>query len=121
MFGHKFVEVIGKRFRLERIDRLAIHVERKPGVGNARDRQSGIFAQDTDGLAHVLGSYRAVETDNIYAHPFQNGQRGVDIGAEQHAAGRVERDLGLDRQKDLGLVHGFVTADDSSLDFENIL
>ena len=100
MFGHKFVHIIRKRFGLERIDRLTIHIERKSRVGNARNGQRGIFAEDADRLAHVLGAGGTVETDDVDAHAFEDGERGVDIGAEQHAAGRIERDLGLDRQID---------------------
>ncbi len=121
VFGHEFVQVIGERFRLERIDSLTIHVERQTGIGDARNGQGGIFAEDADGLAHVLGSGGAVEADDIDAHAFEDGERGVDIGAEQHATGGIERDLRLDGQIDLGLVEGLVDADDGGFDFEDVL
>ena len=121
MLGHKFVQIICKRFGLKRINSLTIHVERKTRVGDARNGQRGIFAEDADGLAHVLGASGTVEADDVDAHAFEDGERGVDVGAEQHAAGRIERDLSLDRQIDLSLVEGFVDARDGGFDFEDVL
>ena len=80
-----------------------------------------MFAEDADGLAHVLGSGGTVETDDINAETFEDGERGFDVGAEQHASGRVERDLSLDRQINLSLVEGFVNAGDGGFDFEDVL
>ena len=76
MLGHEFIKIIRERFRLERINGLTIHVERKPGVGDARNRKRGLFAEDADGFAHVLGSGGAVEADDINAHAFEDGKRG---------------------------------------------
>ena len=121
MFGHEFIQIIRKRFGLKRIDGLTIHIERQTRIGDARNGQRGIFAEDADGLAHVLGSRGAVETDDIDAHAFEDGERRVDVGAEQHATRRIERDLSLDRQIDLSLVEGFVNARDGGFDFENVL
>ncbi len=69
----------------------------------------------------MLGSRGAVETDHVDAHAFEDGKRGVDVRTQQHAAGGVERDLGLDRQIDSGLVEGFVDARDRGFDFKDIL
>ena len=121
MFGHELVHIFCKRFGLERIHGLTIDVERQTRVGNARNRERGIFAEDADGLAHVFGSGGTVKTDDIDAHAFKDGERGVDVGAKQHATGRIERDLSLNRQIDLSLIHGFVQTDDGGFDFENIL
>ena len=121
MLGHEFIKIIRKRFRLERINSLTIHVERKPRVGDARNRKRGLFAEDADGLAHVLGSGGTVETDDINAETFEDGERSFDVRAEQHASGRVKRDLSLDRQIDLSLIEGFVNAGDGGFDFENVL
>ncbi|MBV6467370.1 MAG: hypothetical protein PGMFKBFP_02724 [Anaerolineales bacterium] len=121
VLGHKFVEVVRKRFGFERIDGLPVHVERKTRVGDARNGKRGIFAEDADRLAHVFGTCGAVETDDVNAHAFEDGERRVDVGAEQHATRRVERDLSLNRQVDLSLVHGFVQTDDGGFDFEDVL
>ena len=94
---------LGKGLRLQRVDRLAIHVERQPGVGDARDRQRGVLAQVADRLAHVLRAGGAVQADHIDGQAFQDGQGGGDIGAQQHAPGGIQGDLDLDRQVDAGL------------------
>src|SRR5688572_9898621 len=72
VFGHELIQVVRKRFRLEGIDRLSIHVERKTGVGDARDREYGVFAKDTDGLAHVFGTRGTVQTDHGDAHTLED-------------------------------------------------
>src|SRR5262245_13419627 len=82
VLGHKFVDVVRKRFRLERIHSLTIDIERQTCVGNARNGQCGIFAEDADGLTHVLGPGGTVESDDVDAHAFEDGERGVDVGAE---------------------------------------
>ena len=48
-------------------------------------------------------------------------ERGGDVGAEQHAPGRVERDLHLDRQVMPRLVEGLLAAHDGGLDLEDVL
>ena len=121
VLGHEFIKIIRKRFRLERINGLTIHVERKPGVGNARNRKRGLFAEDADGLAHVLGSGGTVETNYINAETFEDGERGFDICAKQHAPGRIERDLSLNRQINLSLVESLVNTGDGGFDFEDVL
>ena len=118
---HELEHIVGERFGLERVDGLTINIQRKSRVGDARNGERGIFAEDADGLAHVLGAGGAVEADDGDAHAFEDGERGGHVGAEQHAAGRVERDLRLDRQIDLSLVEGFVTARDGGFDFEDVL
>src|SRR5688572_28851282 len=69
----------------------------------------------------MLGTRGAVETDDVDSHPFQDGEGGIDVGAEKHAPGRVERDLRLDRQIDLSLLEGFMNACDRRFDLEDIL
>ena len=118
---HKFIHVIRERFRFQRIHGLTIHIQRQTRVWNARNGQRGIFAEEADRLAHVFGSRGAVETDDIDAHAFEDGERGVDVGAEQHATRRIQRDLSLDRQMVLSLIESFVNARDGGFDFENVL
>ena len=118
---HKLVHVICKRFRFKRIHGLTIHIQRQSRIWNARNGQRGIFAEEADRLAHVFGSRGAVEPDDVDAHAFEDGERRVDVGAEQHATRRVQRDLSLDRQPGLSLIEGFVNARDGGFDFENVL
>ena len=69
----------------------------------------------------MFGSGGAVETDDVDAHAFKDGERCVDVGAEQHATGRIKRDLSLDRQVDIRFAESFVNARDGGFDFENVL
>ncbi len=120
-FVDELIEVVGERLGLQRIDRLPVHVERQPGVGDAGNRQAGVLAEDADRLAHVLGAGGAVQADDVDAHAFEDGERGVHVRAEQHAPGGIQRDLRLDRQVGAGLVEGFVDAGDGGFDFEDVL
>ncbi len=81
----------------------------------------GVLAQVSDRLAHVLRAGGAVQPDHIDRQPFQDGQRGGDIGAQQHAPGGIQGHLGLDGQADAGLVKGLVDAGDGGLDLQDIL
>ena len=89
MFGHEFIKVIRKRFRLQRVHCLPIHVQGKPRIGDARNGKRGIFAQDADRLTHVLRAGGTIEANDINAHAFQDGQRGSHIRAKQHATGGI--------------------------------
>ena len=77
--------------------------------------------EDADGLAHVLGSGGAVEANDVNTHAFEDGEGSGYIGAQQHPTGRIEGDLGLQRQIDLCLFEGLVYTCNGSLDFEDIL
>ena len=69
----------------------------------------------------MFGSSGAVETDDVNAHAFENRERGVDVGAEQHASRRVERDLRLNGQINLRLFKGLMQTRDRGFDFEDVL
>jgi hypothetical protein len=84
---------------LERVQRLPpAKIDRNSSVGDHADRRACALEQIADGLAHVLGTCRAIEPDDVYAQTFENSQRRGDVGAQQHAAVGVQRDLGLQRQ-----------------------
>ena len=112
---------LGKRFWLQRVDGNAVHVERQAGVGDARNRQAGLFTQNTNRFAHVLGAGGTVQADDVNGQAFEDGQRSGDIGAEQHPPARIQRDLGLDRQPDAGFLISFLDAGDGGLDFQDVL
>jgi hypothetical protein len=63
-----------------------------------------VLAEIPSGLAHVLRPGRAVQTNDVDRKRFQDGQCGGDVRAQQHATGRVQRHLGLDRDLDTGLL-----------------
>ena len=86
------------------VDGQTVDVQRQPGVGDHRDRPRRVLAEIASRLAHVLRPGRAVQTDDVDRQRFQDGQCGGDVGAQQHATGRVQRHLGLDRNLDAGLL-----------------
>ncbi len=112
---------LGERLRLQRVDCLAIHVQRQPGVGNARHRQGRVLAQVGDRLAHMLGAGGTVQPDHIDAQLFQDGQGGAHIGAQQHAPGGVQGHLGLDGQDHVRLGKGLLDPGNGGLDLQDIL
>ena len=117
----KLVQRSGKRLRFERVDRLAIHIQRQPGVGNARNRQRGIFAQEADRLAHMLRPGRTVQANHIDAQALQNRQGSGDIRAQQHAPAGIQCYLSLHRQVDARLGKSLVQPSDGGLNFQDIL
>ena len=112
---------VGKRLRLQRVDRLPVHVERQAGVGDAGDRQGGLLAQEADRLAHVIRAGGAVQPDHVDAQAFQDGQHGGDIGAEQHAPGGIQGHLGLDGQAHAGFFEGLLDAANGGFHLQDIL
>ncbi len=106
-----------------REDRLAVRaLDRQAGVGNAVDRQRARLAEVADRVAHVLGSGRAVEADDVDPHPLGDRQHRLDVGAEQHlAAVRQQRDRDLDRDAAADPLEGVAGADDRGADLEDVL
>ena len=82
IFLDKLDQRIGKRLGFERIDRLAIHIKRQTGVGDAGNRQYRLLTEDADGLAHVLGASGTIQADDIDRQPFQDGQGGDHVRAQ---------------------------------------
>ena len=48
-------------------------------------------------LGHLGRAGRAVQADHVGLHRFERGERGADLGADEHAAGRLDRDLHHER------------------------
>ena len=72
-------------------------------------------------LAHLGRAGGAVEPDDVGAHGVEGRQGGADLGAQQHAAGRLDGDLDLDRDLPAGVGHGPPAADDGRLGLEQVL
>ena len=117
----KLEERLGECFRFKRVNSLAVHVERQAGIGNAGDGQSGVLRQVADRFAHQVRAGGAVEADHVDGEGFEDGQHAGDIGAEQHAPGGIQRDLGLDGQHLAGFGEGVFDAQNCGFDLEDIL
>ena len=84
---------------------VAVDHRREPGVRQHGDGDARVLGEVPDVLAHLLGSRRAVDADHVGVHGVEGDQRGADLGARQHAAGQLDRDLGLDRDGAADLLH----------------
>jgi hypothetical protein len=116
-------EHVGERLGLGREDRLAVRaLVRDAGVGDAVDRLRGVLAEEAHGVAHVLRAGGAVEADDVDVERLERGQRGADVGAEQHlAAVGQQRDGGLDRHGAAGGLERLAGAEHGGLDLEDVL
>jgi hypothetical protein len=69
----------------------------------------------------VLRAGAAVEADDVNAERFERHQRGGDIGAQEHTAGSVERDLRLNGDTAAFCLHRAAHTQDRRFQFEDIL
>ncbi len=90
----------------ERVDGLAVDVQRQPGVRHHDDGQVALLRQVAHGLAEVLRPHRAVRADDVAADPAQDRCDGGDVRAEQHPAGHVEGHGDLQRHAPAGVLEG---------------
>ena len=120
-----FLHKLSQRFRkgrwFQRVHCLSIYIERQPCIGDARNRQARVFAQETDWLAHVLRPGGAIQADHIDIQPFQDRQRGADIRTQQHAPGGIQRHLRLNGQINAALGKRLVNTSDGGAHFQNVL
>jgi hypothetical protein len=72
-------------------------------------------------LAHLDRSCCAVQTDHVGPHGVQGGEGGPYLAAHEHAPGRLDGDLELERHRPAGLRHGPPAADDGRLGLEEVL
>src|SRR5215467_1906412 len=72
-------------------------------------------------LPHVLGASRTIEPGNVDPKMGQDGRRGGDISAEQHASAGIQCYLGLNRQAPAKRRKGTPYAGDRRTDLKNIL
>ena len=80
------------------VDRLALRAhERKAGVGNDADETARVFAKIADRVAHLRGTRRAVETDDVDVQCVERRTDRADVRAEQHPPFGDERRLRLNR------------------------
>ena len=114
-------ERVGKGLGLQGVNCLTVHVEGQPGVGDAGYGQVGGLGELAQRLAHIIGAGGAVEADGVDGEVFEDGGDSGTVGAQEHAPGGVESDLGLDGQIDAGLLKGGLNADDDGFDLQNVL
>ena len=120
--GGELAQRLGQLERLQWVHRVAAaQVQRDTGIGNDADRPFGALGQKAHRFAHVLGPGRAVQADDVDVERVQNRERRADVGAQQHAAVDVERDLDLNRDASAGDLKGAPCAEDGGLGLQNVL
>ena len=72
-------------------------------------------------IAHVLRPGGAVEPDHMHGERLERRHRAGDVGAEQHAAARVERHLRLHGKPAADFREQLFEAGDGRLDLEDVL
>src|SRR5438477_10186746 len=99
----------------------AAQIDRDACVRDDADRFAGALYEVADRLAHLLGPGRAVEPDDVSAEAFENGEGGAYVGAEEHAAVRIERYLDLQWEGPAHLGKGASGAQHRGFGFEDVL
>ena len=72
-------------------------------------------------LAHLGRTGGAVEADHLHAERLERGERGTDLGSEQHGSGRLDRDLDPHRHVGVSSGDGTLGADDRGLGLQQVL
>ena len=118
--GDEAVQVLGQVLGREVVVHLAVDHRREARIGDAGDGDAAGPRQVAQRLAHLDRSGGAVEADHVDLHGVEHGQRGADLGAGQHAAGQLDRHLGLQRHPAVERDHGAPGAVDGGLDGEQV-
>ncbi len=107
--------------RRQRVDRPVRTQSREARVRHHRQRDPGVLGELPQVFAHLGGSGRAVQPDQVDPERFQRRQRGPDLRAEQHRAGRLDRHLGDDRHRPAVRRHRPLGPDDRRLGLQQVL
>ncbi|CAM5624457.1 hypothetical protein SAURM35S_07320 [Streptomyces aurantiogriseus] len=112
---------VGQAFGVQREVGAVLGEDRQAGVGHAQQRGAGVPGQVAQVFAHLGRARRAVQADHVDTEGLQRGQRGADLRAEQHGAGRLERHRDQQRHVDAGRLHRAPRAQDRRLRLEQVL
>ena len=68
-----------------------------PAFGQAREERARVLREVAQVLGHLGRTGRAVQADDVGLHRLERGERGADLGADEHAARGLDRDLHHER------------------------
>ena len=105
----------------KRIARLALDQLGQAGIRQDRDRPGPAAREIGDVLGHLLRAGGAVQADDRHVERADDGRGRADVGADQHGAGGLDRDLDHERQLAAGLAHRAPGAVDRGLGLERVL
>ena len=121
VFDDKALEPLRQFGSAQRVMGMACHQLGEPGIGLHRDRARPVLAEPFDVLGHLARSGGAIETDDRHIERLDDRRRGRDIGADQQAAGGLDRDLNQDRRIAPGVLARPFGAVDRGLDLQRVL
>ena len=90
-------QVFGEVARRQRIMSHSLAILRYASVRLAAQRQRRVLGERPQRVDHLLGTGRAIEPHDVRAGGAEQRGGGKRLGAEQHAARGIERDLGDER------------------------
>ena len=112
--------VLGQLVGREVVVHLAVDHRGQPGVGDDRDGHAGVRRQVADVLAHLGRAGGAVQAEHVGPQRVDRGQGPADLGAEQHAPGRLHGDLDLEGDLAAGGGHGPAAGDHGRLHAQQV-
>ncbi|CAM5610994.1 hypothetical protein KAURM247S_00180 [Kitasatospora aureofaciens] len=112
---------LGQFGRGERVVGTVLAEHRQARVRHAGQADPRVLGQVAQVLAHLGRAGGAVEADEVDAERLQRGERGADLGAEQHGAGGLHRHLHQHREVQPGLGQGALGTQDRGLGLQQVL
>ena len=88
-----------ERGRGEVVVGVAVDDRRQSRVRQRRQERARVLREVAEVLGHLGRAGRAVHADDVGSHRFERGERGADLGADEHATRRLDRDLHHDRDR----------------------
>ena len=70
----------------EVVVRVPVDDRRQTGVRQARQERARVLREVAEVLGHLGRAGRAVHADDVGLHRLERGERGADLGADEHAA-----------------------------------
>ena len=112
---------VGEQLGREVVVRVAVDDGRQPRVRQAREERARVLLQVAKVLGHLVRTGRAVEAEHVGLHRLERGDRGADLRADEHPAGRLHRDLHHQRDGAAGVAHRAAAGDDRGLGLEEVV
>ena len=119
--AHEAGEILRELARLQRVDRHAFAVLRDAGIRLAGERERDVLGERPERIDHLARSGGAVQPHDVGAAGRDHRPRRQRLGAEQHAAGRIEGDLRNHRDAAPGLLHRPAGTEDLRAQLEQVL
>ena len=91
----RFRERVGR----EVVVRVAVDHRRQARVGQRREVRARVLREVAQVLGHLGRAGRAVHADHVGLHRFERGERGADLGADEHPAGGLHGHLHHQREQ----------------------